>query len=159
MQNLNDFNNMRPISRVQTSNQGGANNLASSGFSKFVNFIWAIVPIFVVVYAICAIVSEDIRTRKQIQANFNAFLNSPRMQEYRTQEARWQREIEKQKRLKELGIESSSTPTQKNDLLNEQLRKQEIAEQQKPNQASNVMDYRQKLEIYRQAQAGKIQGK
>ena len=65
------------------------------------------------------------------------------------QEARRQREIAKQKRLKELGIKGISKPTQKNDLLNEQLRKQQIAEQQERLNNNPRTDYEAELAAYR----------
>ena len=146
MQNLNNFNKMNIIYRR------GAKP-APSKFRRFADNVWTIVLIFILVYTCYTIPRDHVKVQKQIDANLKAIQNSQEMQEYRAKEARRQREIEKQKRLRQMGIDGVLEPVQKNDLLNEQLKKQEIAESQAPKKTTQVIDYRQKLEIYRQAQA------
>ncbi len=160
MQNLNNFNELRPISKMQSEQLTGkevGNKVAPSEFVKFIGILWAFIPLIITLYLGCIIITDNIRTGKQIQVNEEAILNSPQMKEYRIKLARLQRELERQKRLKQLNVEGVSNPVQKNDLLNEQFRKKEIADNQAPDNTKKVMDYRQKLEIYRQAQVGKTQ--
>ena len=157
MQNLNNFNNLKPISRVsaeQLPDLENAKGHATSKFSRFMSFVWTLVLITTLIYWGYMVISDDLKTRRQLKKNFEAIINSPEMQEYRAQEIRRQKEIERRKRLRKF----NAKPVQKDDLLNEQLRKQEIAEMQGPEKPNNTLDYTQKLEIYRQANAGKRNG-
>ena len=154
MQNLNNVNEETKV--YQVANRKGIKPTPSK-FSRFVSKVWTIILILLLVYAGYSIIWDHVKVQKQIDANLKAIQNSQEMQEYRAKEARKQREMAKQKRLRQLGIDGISEPIQKNDLLNEQLKKQEIAESQAPKKPQQTMDYRQKLEIYRQAQEGKNQ--
>lgn len=153
MQNLNDLEKLQQAQKMQAvqqiPNQESAGKPAPSRFSKFTNIVWFIILIFFVIYAISTIVIDDIRTKRQIQANVGAALNSPRMQAYRAQEAKRQREIAQKRRLRQLGIDGVSESMQKNDLLNQQLKKQEIAEREELTESKQqVVDYRSQLAEY-----------
>lgn len=151
MQNLNDFDKLQQMQTVQqVSNQESAGKPALSRYDRFVNIAWIIVVMSFLAVSSYIIITSDMKTRKQIDANAEAALNSPKIQQYRAKEARRQREIAKQKRLRQLGIDGITEPMQKNDLLNEQLRKQELAERQEriANQKPQGVDYRSQLAAY-----------
>ena len=153
MQNLNDFDRMQQRQKMQTvqqvSNLEGAAKPAPSKYRKFVRIVWGWTVIICVLYVFYSITVDHIKANKIAKANIEAILNSPEMQAERAQEARRQREIAKQRRLKELGIDGISKPTQKNDLLNEQLRKQQIAEQQRLlEEQKQTVDYTQEVAEY-----------
>lgn len=149
---------MQEVQNVQVSNKEILIKHAPSRFDTFANIVWTFVLISIVTYMCYTIVSNNIIVKKQINAGFDEAMNSPKIKAYRIEEERRQREIAKQKRLKQLGIESGAESVQKEDLLKEQLREQEIAkERERAEKSKQIMDYRQKLEIYRQAQEGKIQ--
>ena len=97
------------------------------------------------------VIRDDIKTKKQIQANVDAVLNSPKMQEYRARQERRQREIAKQKRFRELGIEGISQPMQKNDLLNQQLKRQAMAQEEEKTeiQTPQGVDYSAEVAAYK----------
>ena len=148
MQNLNDLSGLQELNNVQqASDLGGAGKPAPSKYDKFVNI--AVITLMMSVIAIfsCIVVLDDIRTKKQIQAGADAFFNSPEIQAQRAKEARRQRELAKEKRLREL---HTARPIQKDDLLNQQLRAQELAaenerlERQKP----QGIDYTRELAAY-----------
>lgn len=160
MKRTNNLNKLKPISRMQTEqvpNSESANKPAPSKFRRFADIVWSLVLILFLAYIGYTIISDDIKTQNQIKANLEAVLNSPKMQEYRIREVRRQKEIEKRKKLKQLGVDELTNPMPKNDFLNERIRQQEIAESQEPKKTSNTLDYMQKLEIYRQAKEGKNQ--
>ena len=96
------------------------------------------------------ILVDSSRAKKQIEKNVEAALNSPKMQAQRAKEARRQRELAKQRRLRQLGIDGISKPMQKNDLLNQQLSRQEIAKEQEliESQKPQEVDYTSQLAAY-----------
>ena len=153
MQNLNDLNKLQEMQKMQMEqvpNQEAANNPAPSKFSRFSGIVWLVVLLLILIYAGYSIISDDIKTKRQIKANLEAAMNSPKMQAQRAQEAKRQRELAKQRRLRQLGIDGVSKPEQKNDLLNQQLRRQEIAEQKEKelSQKPQEVDYQSELAAY-----------
>ena len=149
MQNLNDLNKMQKMQNEQVQNLEDVKR-APSKFNKFVSIAVIAMLLFLIFGMIFIIVSDNIKTKKQLKANSEALLNSPKMQAQRIQEARRQREFEKRKRLKQLGIDGISKPTQKNDLLNQQLNRQKLAEEQEraESQKQQNVDYRSELAAY-----------
>lgn len=154
MQNLNDLNKMQQVQKEQVLQQ--VQNLESAGqpapskFSRFANIVWFMIFISFIVVISYIVISDNIKTKKQIKANAEAALNTPKIQEYRAKEARRQRDLAKQRRLRKLGIDGVTEPAQKNDLLNEQLRKKELAEQQErlASQVPEGVDYTSELAAY-----------
>lgn len=154
MQNLNDLNKVQQAQKAQTvqeiQDKESVRKLALSKFGKFAKIVWIVIIITLLIFVISLIVRDDSRTRKQIEAGAEAALNSPRLQAQRIKEAKRQRDLARQKRLRQLGIDGISEPMQKNDLLNQQLRKQKIAEQQEraESQKPQEVDYRTELAAY-----------
>ena len=146
MQSLNDINKVQTVQQVP--NQEGAGKPAPSRYNKFVNFVWILFFLPLIIIISYLVISDSIKTKKQVQANVDAVMNSPKMQEYRAKEARRQREVEKQRRLRELGIDGISKPTEKNDLLNQQLRKQRLAQQEELREGVQGVDYTSELATY-----------
>lgn len=152
MQNLNDLNKLQQMQKMQIQtvpNLESAGKPAPSKFKRFASIIWFIISIFLVVFACYTVISDNSKTTKQINANAEAILNTPEMQKYRTQEARRQREIAKQRRLRQLGIDGVTQNVEKDDLLNQQIKKQEIAEEERlESQKTQDIDYRAQLAAY-----------
>jgi len=151
MQNLNDLNKVQQAQTVQEiPNQESAGKPAPSKFGKIMGIVWFFASLIILIFVISIIVKDNSRTRKQIEAGAEAALNSPKIQAQLAQEAKRQREFAKQRRLKQLGIDGISEPTQKNDLLNQQLKRQEIAEEQEKaeSQKPQEIDYRSELAAY-----------
>ena len=157
MQNLNDLNKLQQMQKMQQMqtvqqipNTEGEGKPAPSKYNKFVNFVWLFFFIPFLIFAAYIMISDNNKTKKQIQVNVEAIMNSPKMQSYRAKEARRQRELAKKRRLKQLGIDGISKPMQKNDLLNQQIRKQEIAEEEEKieSQRPQGVDYTSELATY-----------
>ncbi len=134
MQNLNDINKLQQMQKMQAiqtiPNLESTTQHEPSKFRKFASIVWFFIFVSIIGYASYTIITDNIKTKKQINANAEAALNTPKMQEYRAKQARRQREIAKQKRLRELGIDGISKTLEKDDLLSQQLKKQEIAEEE-----------------------------
>lgn len=154
MQNFNDLNKLQQMQKMQTveqvQNQGGAVPPAPSKFNKFATVVWVIVLMSILVYLGYTIMRDNTKTKKQIDKNLEISLNSPEMQEYRAKTARRQREVAKQRRLRQLGIEGVTEPVEKDDLLNKQLKKQKIAEREEQieRQKPEGVDYTSELAAY-----------
>ena len=158
MQNLNDLEKLQQVQKMpQMTDSKEIQNLkiaegnVRSRFSQFAGIVWFFVLILLFIMLGYIIIKDHYRTQNQIKANMEAVIDSPKMQQYRMQQAKRQREIEKQKRLKQLGIDGISKPAQKNDLLNQQIRKQEIAEQEqlRESQKTQGVDYTSELAAYK----------
>ncbi len=141
MQNLNDLENKQQVTgpvrtpqmpqMPETGQKGpyGVENIPQipepgvrkkRPLSKYGKFFYVAFVIMLFIFALVmyiSIVKEDTKARKQIQAGYEKALNSPQMQQYRSQQAKRQRELAKQRRLKQLGVEGGYQPTEKNDLL------------------------------------------
>ncbi|MBO4675137.1 MAG: hypothetical protein J5601_03510, partial [Elusimicrobiaceae bacterium] len=154
MQNLNDFNKLQQDKKMQKleqiPNQKGVSEIAPSRFDKFASLVWIFILVLFFVVFSYMIIRDNTKTQNQIKANVEEALNSPRMQAYRAKEARRQREIAKQRRLRQLGIDGITKPTQKNDLLSQQIRKQETAEEEEKieSQRPQGIDYTSELAAY-----------
>ena len=119
-----------------------------SKYEKFVYVVFVIILLLFTLVGYIFIIKDDMKAREQIQSGYEKAKNSSKVQEYRAQKARRQRELAKQRRLKELGINSVTEPYQKNDLLNERLREQKIAEEQESLQTQDLPDYTKELAAY-----------
>ena len=120
-------------------------------FDKFVIIAMGVILFITGIVGIVLITMDNIKTKRQIQDGYDKALNSPKVQEYRHRQARKQRELAKQRRLKQLGIDGISEPTQKNDLLNEKLREQEFAQKQEQDNLYKEQlgpDYTKELAAY-----------
>ena len=154
MQNLNDLNKLQQDKKMQTleqiQNQEGASESAPSRFDKFVSISWFIILVLFFVILSYMVMRDNTKTQNLIKANVEEALNSPKMQVYRAKEARRQRELAKQRRLRQLGIDGITKPTQKDDLLNQQIRKQEAAEEEEKieRQRPQGVDYTSELAAY-----------
>ncbi len=122
-----------------------------SKYRKFIAIALSIVFVIFAVIMYMFIVRDDMKAKEQIQASYEQALNSPRIQKYKNEQARRQREYAKKKRLKQLGIDGVTEPYQKNDLLNERLREQELAQKQERESLENgqlANDYTKELAAY-----------
>lgn len=143
MNNYEDMDKARLLESIKSKK-----NTNRTKFSIFMGYAAVISLIVGLLILVITMFANSRRTKQQVQANVDAVLNSPKIQEYRVKEARRQRELEKKRRLKELGIEGISKPVQKNDLLNQQLRKQELAKQQELRAGAQGVDYTSELAAY-----------
>ncbi len=144
MQNLNETNK-------QQENLEGAKK-APSKFGAFVSIALAIVIFVAFLVMIFLIIQDNISTKRQIKANYEKALQAPEIQEYYRQEAKRQRELAQQRRLRQLGIDGVSKPKQKNDLLNAKLAEQEIVTQREKQLAeqekTQAFDYSAEVAAY-----------
>ncbi len=160
MQNFNDYNKeqqaqqaqqVKPMQALdQIPNWEGIVEYKPSKFSQFVGIAWILIIILFFAILGYMIMRDDAKTKKQIQANVDAVMNTPKMQEYRAKEARRQREIARQRRLRQLGVDGVTQNAEKDDLLNQQLKRQEIAEEKEKleSQKPQDVDYRAQLAAY-----------
>ncbi len=120
-------------------------------FEQFMAVSAAIMIILLILGIFALVLVDDVKTKQQIQAGYERALNSPKIQKYKNEQARRQRELAKQKRLKQLGVDGVTEPYQKNDLLNEKLREQELAQKQERESLENgqiANDYTKELAAY-----------
>ena len=162
MHNLNDLSKegqtqqVPKMQKMQTlepiPNQESAEEQAPSRLNRFMGITWIFVIVLFFAILGYMIIRDNTKTKKQIQINVDAVMNTPKMQEYRAMEARRQRALAQQRRLRQLGIDGITKPTQKNDLLNQQLKKQEAAEEEEKieNQKLQGVDYTSELAAYRE---------
>ena len=153
MQQINDSK----IKSVQ--NLEGANQTAPSKSGTFMGFAILILIFLSLVILVFFIVRDDIKMGKQMQTNYEQKLNSPEMQKYREEEAKRQREeirrrreMAKRKRLKQMGVETTANPMEKNDLLNAKLKESRARQEQeiKLEEEKNIQgfDYSAELAAY-----------
>lgn len=109
--------------------------------------------VFFIIFIIISIfvAHDNARTKRQIREGYEKALNSPEMQKYNAAKKKQERELARKKRLKELGINTTTEPTQKDDLLNAKLREQEERQEQELKgigKQKEGLDYQEKLAIY-----------
>jgi len=151
MKNLNDIN-----TKDMQHNLEGANQTAPSKSGTFMG--WVLLSFIFLAFILMTffIIHDDVRTGQQIQANYEKALNSPRMQElrakqeqYQREEAKRQRELAKQKRLRQLGIYETAKPGEKNDLLNAKLKEARARQEQQKRfeEQKNIQDFNYSAEL------------
>ena len=120
-----------------------------SKYEKFFYIAFIIILLIFTLVGYIFIIKDDMKARNQIQEGYENAIKSSKVQEYRAKQAQRQRELAKKRRLKELGIDGPVEPYHKNDLLNEKLREQELAEEQESLQSQDLTDYAKELADYK----------
>ena len=114
--------------------------------------MWIMTIVSLVICMVLAVI-DDVNTKKLIKKNYEeAKANSPQIQEYQAQKAKVSRQLAQRKRLKNLGIEISNTPAEKNDLLNVKIREQYEREREEMREQEmrqeQAFDYQAELAAY-----------
>lgn len=96
---------------------------------------------------------EMSKVSNQIKAGSAKALEAERIKRYKEERANMSKQMDRKMRLRRLGIDISSEPTQKNDLLNAQLNAQQEQEDEKLKEATEqqqdqTFDYQAELAAY-----------
>ncbi|MCR5504425.1 MAG: hypothetical protein K6E94_02490 [Elusimicrobiaceae bacterium] len=124
-------------------------------FSRFVSISFSILLSIAFTLAVSFLVKDRASSKKATQAAYEKALNSPEMQEYRAKQAekaKKDRELAKQRRLRQMNVNVTEVPTEKDDLLNAKLKeaREREAQEQIINEQQNVQgfDYSAELAAY-----------
>ena len=131
-------------------NLGGAKR-APSKLDFFIRNAFYVVFLMLFVILSIFVAHDNAKTRRQIKSGYEKALNSPEVQKSLAEQTKKNRELARKKRLKELGINTTTEPTQKDDLLNAKLREQEERQEQELKgigKQKEGLDYQEKLAIY-----------
>lgn len=142
-------------SELQQNQENLDEEKKQSRFETFVSVAFVIVIVLCIALSMWFLVWDSNETKKQIELSRERFLNSPKIQELRAKQAekaKKDRELAKQRRLRQMNVNVTEVPTEKDDLLNAKLKeaREREAQEQIVNEQQNVQgfDYSAELAAY-----------